>query len=60
MGGTLYKVNIDDMKPIVLYSCNEYEEISEATLISADIINIKTLEHNEEAIVSAEKNIKIK
>lgn len=59
-GGTLYKVNVEDMVPIIVYKCGEYEEISEATLIDADTINIKTLEHNEEAIVSAEKNIKIK
>lgn len=59
-GGTLYKVNIEDMTPIVVYTCDNNEEISEATLIDADIINIKTLEHNEEAIVPTEKNIKIK
>lgn len=59
-GGTLYRVNINDMIPKIVYTCSNYEEISEATLIDADTINIKTLEHKEEAVVSAEKNIRIK
>ena len=48
------------MTPIIVYTCDNNEQISETTLIDADIINIKTLEHNEEAIVPTEKNIKIK
>lgn len=59
-GGTLYMVDVDTLKPIIVYQAKEGEEISEATKISADIINIKMLEHKEEAIVSVEKNIKTK
>lgn len=59
-GGTLYMVDVDEMKPVIVYQAKEDEEISEATKISADIINIKMLKHNSEAEVSVEKNIKIK
>lgn len=58
--GTLYMVDVKEMKPIIVYQAKEDEEISEATKINADTINIKMLKHNSEAIVSVEKNIKIK
>ena len=59
-GGTLYMVNAESMKPIIIYKSGENEEISEATKINADIINIKILNHESNTTVSSEKNIKIK
>lgn len=59
-GGKLYLVDINEMKPMLVYESDKNEEITEASRISADIVNVKILEHKEEAIVSSEKNIIIK
>ena len=59
-GGKLYLVNVNEMKPLLLYEANKNEEITEASRISADIVNVKILKHKEEAIVSSGKNIIIK
>lgn len=59
-GGALYIVNVNDMKPKLIYKAKENEEISEATQINADIINMKILEYKDGSKVSVDKNIKLK
>lgn len=59
-GGKLYMVSLNDMKPKLVYVAKENEEISEATQINADIINMKVLEYKDGNKVSVDKNIKLK
>lgn len=59
-GGALYMINVNDMKPKLIYKAKENEEISEATQINADIINMKILEYKDGSKVSVDKNIKLK
>lgn len=58
--GTLYIIDVLEKNNKIVYKANKNEEILEATRISADIINIKILEHKESATVSTEKNVRIK
>ncbi|XZH79110.1 DUF4652 domain-containing protein (plasmid) [Clostridium perfringens] len=60
-GGALYKVNINDMKPYIIYKGAENEEISEASKINDDTINIKIRKYKDDGTyVPVDKDIKIK
>lgn len=59
-GSTVYKVNLDEFVPYVVYSAADNEEIVEASKISSDIINIKIRQYNGSSTKAIEKEIVFK